>query len=181
MKLEALSPLEAGLKKTPSKSTTAPAKVKLFSACQGPKQGFHDSACHACVPCPSQSRPTVLRACSGKQAPCKGSQGHALHLPQHALRLTREVSGVCSPAPLPQKPCSLLPAIHHQRQGTGPGSDSGDGNSPVTPTHLEYRQYVSERDRERAAAAGDCDPVMSQRRKRMRGARGRGSSPLARR
>ncbi len=99
----------------------------------------------------------VLRACAGKQAPCEGSQGYALHLPQHALRLAREVSGLCSPAPLPQKPCSLLPAIHHQRQGTDPGSNSGDGNGPVTPTHLEYRQYVSERDREHAAAAGDCD------------------------
>ena len=135
----------------------SPCKSQALFCMPGPKQGFHDSACHACVPCPSQSRPTVLRACSGKQAPCEGSQGHALHLPQHALRLTREVSRVCSPAPLPQKPCSLQPAIHHQRQGTGPGRDSGDGNGPVTPTHLEYRQYVSERDRERAAAAGDCD------------------------
>lgn len=65
MKLEALSPLEAGLKKTPSKSTTAPAKVKLFSACQGPKQGFHDSAYHA-MPVTITPYPARIRICITK-------------------------------------------------------------------------------------------------------------------
>lgn len=149
-------PLRQASKKRPQNRPQPLQKSSSFLHARGRNRAFMTAPI---TPCPSQSRPTLPASAyaSQREAPCEGPAGYALHLPQHALRLAREVSGVCSPAPLPQKPCSLLPAIHHQRQGTDPGSDSGDGNSPGTANTLEYRQYVSERDREHAAAAGDCD------------------------
>ena len=153
MKLEALSPLEAGLKKTPSKSTTAPAKVKLFSACQGPKQGFHDSACHACVPCPHPhmhrkgrrlaKAPQVTR-CTCPNTLCdwhgKCRECVALHR-YHKSHV----------------PFCLQFIIKDRVQALAATVEMETALSRHTLEYRQYRQYVSERDRERAAAAGDCD------------------------
>lgn len=175
MKLEALSPLEAGLKKTPSKSTTAPAKVKLFSACQGPKQGFHDSACHACVPCPHPHMhrkgrrlakapqvtrctcPNTLCDWHGKCRECVAlHRYHKSHVPFCLQFITKDrVQTLAATVEMETVPVQPTP------WNTDSTCLSATGNARLWQKTATSSQ--------------------PQRRKRMRGARGRGSSPLARR